>query len=143
MASALVRLCCILQKPNPGGSNDSDVAAHAQPKVDYLRSAGCRRRHGCRVQRKYPAFGFSVSILHDGTWTTAPICYLEDLFVDPEYRGRGFGRLLIQDLVDRAKSRGWSRLYWHTQAANPARHLYDEYVAADDFVRYRVVFDGG
>jgi GNAT superfamily N-acetyltransferase len=87
--------------------------------------------------------GFSVSILHDSTWTTAPICYLEDLFVDPEYRGRGFGRLLIQDLVDRAKSRGWSRLYWHTQAANPARHLYDEYVAADDFVRYRVIFHTG
>jgi GNAT superfamily N-acetyltransferase len=87
--------------------------------------------------------GFSASILHDGTWTTAPICYLEDLFVDPEYRGHGFGRLLIQDLVDRAKSQGWSRLYWHTQAANPARHLYDEYVAADDFVRYRVIFHSG
>jgi GNAT superfamily N-acetyltransferase len=87
--------------------------------------------------------GFSASVLHDSTWSTAPICYLEDLFVDPEYRGRGFGRLLIQDLVNRAKSRGWSRLYWHTQATNPARHLYDQFVAADDFVRYRVVFDGG
>jgi GNAT superfamily N-acetyltransferase len=85
--------------------------------------------------------GFSVSVLHDGTWTTAPVCYLEDLFVDPPYRGRGCGRLLIQDLVDRARSHGWSRLYWHTRSDNPARRLYDEFVSADDFVRYRMIFE--
>jgi GNAT superfamily N-acetyltransferase len=85
--------------------------------------------------------GFSVSVLHDGTWTVAPVCYLEDLFVDPQYRGRGCGRFLIQDLVDRTKSQGWSRLYWHTRSDNPARRLYDEFVSADDFVRYRLVFD--
>lgn len=49
--------------------------------------------------------GFSVSVLHGGTWTIGPICYLEDLFVDPNHRGQGAGRLLIQDLVDRARSR--------------------------------------
>jgi GNAT superfamily N-acetyltransferase len=85
--------------------------------------------------------GFSVCVLHDGTWTVAPVCYLEDLFVDPQYRGRGCGRLLIQDLVSRASSKGWSRLYWHTRADNPARRLYDQFVWADDFVRYRLVFD--
>jgi GNAT superfamily N-acetyltransferase len=85
--------------------------------------------------------GFSVSVLHDGTWTAAPICYLEDLFVDQRYRGQGYGRLLIHDLVGRAKSQGWSRLYWHTRSDNPARRLYDEFVLADDFVRYRLVFD--
>jgi len=85
--------------------------------------------------------GFSVSVLHDGTWTLAPTCYLEDLFVDPKYRGRGCGRLLIQDLIDRAISARWSRLYWHTRANNPARRLYDEFVPADDFVRYRLIFE--
>jgi GNAT superfamily N-acetyltransferase len=85
--------------------------------------------------------GFSVCVLHEGTWTVTPVCYLEDLFVDPEYRGRGYGRLLIQDLVDRARSQGWSRLYWHTRSDNAARRLYDEFVLADDFVRYRLVFD--
>lgn len=85
--------------------------------------------------------GFTISVLHEGTWTTAPICYLEDLFVDPNYRGRGLGRLLVQDLIERAKMRGWSRLYWHTLATNPARRLYDKFAVADDFVRYRLVFD--
>jgi GNAT superfamily N-acetyltransferase len=84
--------------------------------------------------------GFTVNVVHDSSWTAAPICYLEDLFVDPNYRNRGLGRLLIQDLVDLAKMRGWARLYWHTQATNPARRLYDEFTAADDFVRYRLIF---
>jgi GNAT superfamily N-acetyltransferase len=84
--------------------------------------------------------GFSVSLLHEGTWSIAPVCYLEDLFVAPKFRGRGCGRRLIADLVDSAQSKGWSRLYWHTRASNPARRLYDEFANADDFVRYRRAF---
>jgi GNAT superfamily N-acetyltransferase len=86
------------------------------------------------------AAGFSVSVLHEGTWTIAPICYLEDLFVAPELRGQGIGRMLIADLVKRCQAHGWSRLYWHTRADNSARRLYDEFAAADDFVRYRLIF---
>jgi GNAT superfamily N-acetyltransferase len=85
--------------------------------------------------------GFSLSVLHEGTWTIGPICYLEDLFVDPDWRGRGAGRLLIQDLLDRARVQCWSRVYWHTRADNPARRLYDEFALADDFVRYRLLLD--
>jgi GNAT superfamily N-acetyltransferase len=81
--------------------------------------------------------GFSVSVVHESTWTIAPVCYLEDLFVAPKFRGRGCGRALIEDLVARAKAHGWSRLYWHTRADNQARRLYDEFAKADDFVRYR------
>jgi GNAT superfamily N-acetyltransferase len=83
--------------------------------------------------------GFSNSVLHESTWAAAPICYLEDLFVDSEVRGRGVGRLLLQDLVDLARQRGWPTLYWHTRGNNAtARRLYDTFTAADDFVRYVV-----
>ena len=85
--------------------------------------------------------GFSVSLLHEGTWTATPTCYLEDLFVAPEARGLGAGRALIQDLVEIGHAKGWSRLYWHTRADNPARRLYDEFARADDFVRYRLALD--
>lgn len=84
--------------------------------------------------------GFSVSVLHDGTWVPDPVCYLEDLFVDPMFRGKGVGRRLIQDLINLGKERNWSSLYWHTREGNPARRLYDEFVQADDFVRYRLQF---
>lgn len=84
------------------------------------------------------AAGFSISVLHEGTWVIGPVCYLEDLFVDPALRGRGIGRRLIRDLVDQGRERGWSTLYWHTRADNPARRLYDEFIQADGFVRYRM-----
>lgn len=82
--------------------------------------------------------GFSISILHEGTWVVEPICYLEDLFVDPACRGQGIGRMLIEDLMALGKACGWSKLYWHTRRNNPARRLYDAFAEADDFVRYRV-----
>jgi ribosomal protein S18 acetylase RimI-like enzyme len=83
--------------------------------------------------------GFSVSVLHEGTWVRTPLCYLEDLYVDPAVRGRGVGRALVDDLVGLCRRRGWSRLYWHTRETNAvARRLYDRYGAADGFVRYVV-----
>jgi GNAT superfamily N-acetyltransferase len=86
--------------------------------------------------------GFSNSVLHESTWAAAPICYLEDLFVDQTARGAGVGGMLLQDLVVLARQNGWSKLYWHTRAGNAtARRLYDIFTRADDFVRYVVTFD--
>lgn len=82
--------------------------------------------------------GFSLYVLHEGSWVTAPVCYLEDLFVDPATRGQGLGRALIDDLIHLAEHNNWSRLYWHTREGNPARKLYDQFTQADDYVRYRL-----
>ena len=87
--------------------------------------------------------GFSICVLHEGTWVKTPIGYLEDLFVSPGCRGKGIGRMLIEDLLALAAKRGWSRLYWHTRRDNPARHLYDEFTKADGFVRYVLKIGGG
>lgn len=85
--------------------------------------------------------GFAVAVIHPTTWSVAGSCYLEDLFVDPVERRRGIGRSLIEDLLDVAEDRDCSRLYWHTRSTNPARGLYDDFVAADDFVRYRLLVE--
>ena len=83
--------------------------------------------------------GLCHCVLHEGTWTTAPICYLEDLFVRPQSRGGGTGRALVEDVKALARTRGWSRLYWHTHSGNvTARRLYDSFALADGFVRYRL-----
>ena len=83
--------------------------------------------------------GFTLSVTHPSTWCLRPSCYLEDLFVDPAYRGSGIGKALIDDLISIAHQRDWARLYWHTKTGNAtARRLYDRYVVADDFVRYRL-----
>lgn len=83
--------------------------------------------------------GFTTSVVHAATWSIEPVCYLEDLFVDPRTRRRGVGRALIDDLIELGRAKGCSRLYWHTQSHNAeARRLYDTFATADGFVRYRV-----
>ena len=86
--------------------------------------------------------GFAIAVVHEGTWSVRPTCYLEDLFVALAARGAGAGRLLLDDIVALAGNRGCSSLYWHTRADNAtARKLYDRYVPADDFVRYRLAIE--
>jgi ribosomal protein S18 acetylase RimI-like enzyme len=83
--------------------------------------------------------GFAVFVIHDGTWSLTPFCYLEDLFVDPQVRGCGIGKALIDDVIELARQRGWARVYWNTRESNAvARRLYDRFGAADGFVRYRL-----
>ncbi len=86
--------------------------------------------------------GFALCVLHAGTWVTTPICYLEDLFVDPAVRGTGVGRALIEDLVRLGTERGWSRLHWHARSGNGARVLYDRFTLADDAVHYQLELPG-
>lgn len=85
------------------------------------------------------AVGFAHLILHLCTWDIRPSCYLEDLFVVAPKRGRGIGRALLDRVVSFASDASIGRLSWHTAADNvQARRLYDRYVAADQFVRYRM-----
>jgi GNAT superfamily N-acetyltransferase len=63
---------------------------------------------------------------HPDTWSDRPVCYLQDLFVRPGWRGRGIGASLIRSVSDRAAKRGWSGVYWQTAEDNEqARRLYD------------------
>lgn len=83
--------------------------------------------------------GFAIHQHHPSTWVMGDDCYLEDLFVAPEARGQGVGRALIEDLVALARSRGWKRLYWNTDASNEtARRLYDSFTPDDGHLRYRM-----
>jgi GNAT superfamily N-acetyltransferase len=66
-----------------------------------------------------------------------PVCYLQDLFVDPNRQGAGVGQLLIDWLLAEMRAIGWSRVYWHTKENNyRARGLYDKYTQHSGFLRY-------
>jgi GNAT superfamily N-acetyltransferase len=81
--------------------------------------------------------GIANYIVHESTSTLTPVCYLQDLFVDPSYRESGAGRLLIEWLVTEMKAHGWARLYWHTKENNyRARGLYDTFTPHSGFLRY-------
>ena len=83
--------------------------------------------------------GFAIHHHHCSTWVMGEDCYLEDLFVSADARGRGVGRALIEDLKALAQARGWRRLYWHTDEGNvTARRLYDSFTPSDGHIRYRL-----
>ena len=81
--------------------------------------------------------GMANYLLHENTSTLAQVCYLQDLFVDPQLRAAGAGRQLIDWLVAEMKAQGWSRLYWNTRENNyRARGLYDKFTPHSGFLRY-------
>jgi GNAT superfamily N-acetyltransferase len=83
--------------------------------------------------------GFAHCVVHENTWETQPVCYLEDLFVAPQARGQGVATALIEWLRNAMRAEGWARLYWMTAADNAqARRVYDRFAQADGFVRYVV-----
>jgi GNAT superfamily N-acetyltransferase len=58
------------------------------------------------------AVGFAVYFYNFSTWLGRPGLYLEDLFVRPAVRGKGFGRALLERLAQIAKERGCGRMEW-------------------------------
>jgi GNAT superfamily N-acetyltransferase len=72
------------------------------------------------------AIGLAHVVFHASTWSDQPSCYLNDLFVAREARGKGAGRALIEATYQLARSRRCEKVYWHTQEFNSAaRSLYD------------------
>jgi GNAT superfamily N-acetyltransferase len=58
------------------------------------------------------AVGFAVFFYNFSTWLGRPGLYLEDLFVKPEKRGKGYGRALLVELAEIARERDCGRMEW-------------------------------
>jgi GNAT superfamily N-acetyltransferase len=58
------------------------------------------------------AAGFALFFHNFSTFLARPGLYLEDLFVDPTQRGKGYGKALLQRLAALAVERGCGRLEW-------------------------------
>jgi len=56
--------------------------------------------------------GFALFFHNYSTWLGRTGLYLEDLFVRPEWRGRGYGRQLLARLAAIARDRGCGRMEW-------------------------------
>ena len=56
--------------------------------------------------------GFALYFFNYSTFLCQPGLYLEDLFVRPEFRGRGVGLKLLKELERRAREAGCGRFEW-------------------------------
>ena len=88
--------------------------------------------------------GFALFFHNFSTFRGRPGLYLEDLYVRPAFRGRGFGRRLLAHLARIAVDRGcarfeWSVLDWNELAIAAYRRVGAE--PLDDWTVYRLTGD--
>lgn len=82
--------------------------------------------------------GLAHILFHHHCWHTEDVCYLQDLFVDPDVRGAGVGRALIEAVYKLADARGTPSVYWLTQEFNyRGRALYDQVATRTPFIKYQ------
>ena len=85
--------------------------------------------------------GMAIWFLNYSTWQGKHGIYLEDLFIKPEYRGRGYGKALLQHLARICEEKGYGRFQWWVLDWNsPAIEFYRSLgaVAMDEWTVYRV-----
>lgn len=76
---------------------------------------------------RYRYIGFALYFFTFSTFRGKPTLYLEDLFVLPEFRGRGVGRQLLKQLAHIALQHDCGRMEWSVLNWNePAIHFYLE-----------------
>jgi GNAT superfamily N-acetyltransferase len=72
------------------------------------------------------AVGFSTLYFSYCSLAVAPVATLYDLYVQPQQRGAGIGKALIENAAQVARKRGMQQMTWFTAPDNhTAQRLYD------------------
>jgi GNAT superfamily N-acetyltransferase len=85
--------------------------------------------------------GFAVYFYNYSTFVGKHGIYLEDLYVEPDYRGKGIGKALFMSLARRATYEGCGRMEWSVLDWNtPSIEFYKSLGARpmDDWTIYRL-----
>ncbi len=85
--------------------------------------------------------GLAIWFLNYSTWQGKHGIYLEDLFIRPQYRGKGYGKGLLKHLAAICEERGYGRFQWWVLDWNtPAIEFYKSLgaKAMDSWTVYRV-----
>jgi GNAT superfamily N-acetyltransferase len=85
--------------------------------------------------------GFALFFHNYSTFVSKPGIYLEDLYIEPQFRGKGYGKKLLLHLVQTARERGcgrveWSVLDWNQTAIDFYKSLGAE--ALDEWTVFRI-----
>lgn len=94
--------------------------------------------HCAVAEQEGKLIGMVHYIQHRSCWTAGDYIYLQDLFVEPQVRGSGVGRALIEHVYQHAAKSGASRVWWLTHESNTnAMLLYDRIADKPGFLQYR------
>lgn len=115
-------------------ATEETVASSLFGPASVTRAAICESADGA------PA-GFAVWFVSYSTWQAKNGLYLEDLYVTPEHRGAGVGKLLLRHLARTAVAEGCGRFEWSVLDWNePAIRVYKAIGAepVSGWTRYRI-----
>jgi GNAT superfamily N-acetyltransferase len=122
----------------------NDVTATEEQLVDVLFGERPAAEVLLAFEGQSPV-GFAVFFYNFSTWLGRPGLYLEDLFVKPEKRGKGYGRALLIELAKIARDRDCGRMEWAVLDWNePAIKFYHALGAKpmDEWTVFRLTRDG-
>ena len=84
----------------------------------------------------------SLHLGHYSTWNDNYYGHVEDVIIDPAYRGRGLAFVLLKEVLRIAKEKKLSRVELNTLSENyPARRLYEKLGFTTDSVAYELAFN--
>ncbi len=101
------------------GEDRPDDAAFAASVAQLLTDPSTEFLLGS-VAAGTPASGVCQLRFRHSVWTSSPDCWLEDLYVEADARGRGLGRALVELAFERAGARGARRIELDTNEDNGA-----------------------
>ena len=85
--------------------------------------------------------GIALWFLNYSTWTGTAGVYLEDLYVKPEFRGKGAGMALMKALAKECVEKGYARFQWWVLDWNePSINFYKSFgaVPMDEWTVFRL-----
>jgi GNAT superfamily N-acetyltransferase len=105
------------REPNAVKATEEDLLRHGFGETPYFE---------CLIAEwDGQPVGFALYFYDYSTWLGQPGLYLEDVFVDPPFRGKGLGKALLQRLAAIALEKGCTRLKWEVLDWNqPAIDFY-------------------
>lgn len=94
--------------------------------------------HAALAWKDGQAVGMVNFIYHRSNWSINNACYLQDLFISPDQRGTGLGRLLIEHVYATARADGCDKVHWLTHESNAtAIQLYERIAERGGFIQFR------
>jgi GNAT superfamily N-acetyltransferase len=119
---------------------EHEVLATEQTIKDSIFSSNSHV-HALICEQNGEALGMAIYFYNYSTWLAKSGLYLEDLYVSPEYRGKGAGTLLLKRMAKIALENNCGRFEWSCLDWNkPSRDFYQSIGAQsqDEWVGYRM-----
>jgi len=107
-------------------ANNQDIANEAVTSATWERICGEESMvFGLGAFEGSTLVGLVHYVLHHTTGGIEPICYMQDLYVDPAHRRKGIAQKLVKAVANIGRREQWGRMYWLAERSNDAaQNLY-------------------